>query len=1071
MNTRDLVTDEDLMGSLAAGARHETGEDATAVVDELAGLSARERARLKRKAKQTEKAEREGPRQKRQKDEDAGGEAGPDAKWPWSFEDHQEAIGAGAWPLQPLVDELCVDLLHSRWEIRHGAAAALREMLMSGAARAGVEIPSPDPDTPFFLQGSGVTFDLTHVTPEAAGAALETHHAWLEDCVLRCVCVLALDRFGDYVGDRVVGPVRETTAQALGTCCSVLPESILTPVLGLIRTLGLRPEWEVRHGAQLGLQYLLASRSDLSAVCGLSRVLDVVHAGLADTEDDNAAVAADSIVAVLADLATNADAYALVRSSLLAKLSALEDLSPTAGAILATLAEMYGRLGSAAPSSLKQEGDAPSLPAELAAVVPRALPFLFHSLRTVRRNTATCLLRILEATPAPLSWLTPAMLLDLLHCTWTNLLVETDADVATCSHAIFCTAAERAVPDTLEAALSKGGLLTGMLALAASPHGAVLDPNLLPRWIFSTPKGAPIAVQHRSYEVGADVANLSASGMRMRAARALGRLLRCAPPALRSAIQAELAAMFNRCSQGSRLFAALTIHSALTAEPNTAFALDPTLDRAIRTLLSAPSASAPSPSNPEQCYEEVLSAYARLSHEVGGLANHCRAINLALPVPPPNASGRLPTDAVAQIITDLVVPPGGRPQELAAAARERVLSTCATLKFIEQAHHTAVTAALAAALVATGQLPDKVTHVIQPLMASLKGDLEFPLQELSAAALAHVLELCAGRSPCPNPKVLQNLLKLVLGDRSRVPDATQPDPGDAGGPALLARDDTLGGLELSPPEVARRGGDAALRAVARRFQTALPTTLPDLWRFATETLVSAPALAAADPVVLVESLAVLRALCPAMNPAALHELLLPLLPRVCHVLRHPNWAARRSATLLLAAAAVAHTDTLLPRLLKIVLPMVGDTADDGARSEAVRLLNDLTEALGPRLVPYVVLLLLPLMARMSDAVQGTRLMAARAFGALVPLLALAQGAGASALPAGLDAEQRTQAEADAAFLAQLLDSKCAEEFPLPVPLKCDLRPYQKEGINWLAFLRKFGLHGVLADDMVRSAVH
>ena len=35
-------------------------------------------------------------------------------------------------------------------------------------------------------------------------------------------------------------------------------------------------------------------------------------------------------------------------------------------------------------------------------------------------------------------------------------------------------------------------------------------------------------------------------------------------------------------------------------------------------------------------------------------------------------------------------------------------------------------------------------------------------------------------------------------------------------------------------------------------------------------------------------------------------------------------------------------------------------------------------------------------------------------------------------------------------------------------LPITLRPYQQEGINWLAFLRRFGLHGVLADDMVRE---
>lgn len=36
---------------------------------------------------------------------------------------------------------------------------------------------------------------------------------------------------------------------------------------------------------------------------------------------------------------------------------------------------------------------------------------------------------------------------------------------------------------------------------------------------------------------------------------------------------------------------------------------------------------------------------------------------------------------------------------------------------------------------------------------------------------------------------------------------------------------------------------------------------------------------------------------------------------------------------------------------------------------------------------------------------------------------------------------------------------------LPIKIAGELRAYQKEGVNWLAFLRHFGLHGVLADDM------
>jgi superfamily II DNA or RNA helicase len=39
------------------------------------------------------------------------------------------------------------------------------------------------------------------------------------------------------------------------------------------------------------------------------------------------------------------------------------------------------------------------------------------------------------------------------------------------------------------------------------------------------------------------------------------------------------------------------------------------------------------------------------------------------------------------------------------------------------------------------------------------------------------------------------------------------------------------------------------------------------------------------------------------------------------------------------------------------------------------------------------------------------------------------------------------------------------EAPLPADLTATLRPYQREGVNWLSFLRDAGLGGILADDM------
>jgi hypothetical protein len=36
-----------------------------------------------------------------------------------------------------------------------------------------------------------------------AMAAVSANEAWLEECVIHLLCVLALDRFGDYVSDQV----------------------------------------------------------------------------------------------------------------------------------------------------------------------------------------------------------------------------------------------------------------------------------------------------------------------------------------------------------------------------------------------------------------------------------------------------------------------------------------------------------------------------------------------------------------------------------------------------------------------------------------------------------------------------------------------------------------------------------------------------------------------------------------------------------------------------------------------------------------------------------------------------
>jgi TATA-binding protein-associated factor len=54
-------------------------------------------------------------------------------------------------------------------------------------------------------------------------------------------------------------------------------------------------------------------------------------------------------------------------------------------------------------------------------------------------------------------------------------------------------------------------------------------------------------------------------------------------------------------------------------------------------------------------------------------------------------------------------------------------------------------------------------------------------------------------------------------------------------------------------------------------------------------------------------------------------------------------------------------------------------------------------------------------------------------------------------------------EKERQFLTQLLDGSKVEQYQIPVSINAELRKYQQDGVNWLAFLAKYQLHGILCD--------
>lgn len=177
------------------------------------------------------------------------------------------------WPLESFCSKLYLDLFNPRWETRHGSATALRELFKTHAF------------------GGGKTIFMTAEEQE------EHHILWLEDVVLRLLCVLALDRFGDFISDQVVAPVRETCAQVLGTALKEMPAEKVTEIAEVLLNLVQESEWEVRHGGLLGIKYMLVVRDDLIKTL-LPMTINNILMGLFDSVDDVGAVAASTLIPI-----------------------------------------------------------------------------------------------------------------------------------------------------------------------------------------------------------------------------------------------------------------------------------------------------------------------------------------------------------------------------------------------------------------------------------------------------------------------------------------------------------------------------------------------------------------------------------------------------------------------------------------------------------------------------------------------------------------------------------------------------------------------------------------------------
>ena len=401
--------------------------------------------------------------------------------------------------------------------------------------------------------------------------------------------------------------------------------------------------------------------------------------------------------------------------------------------------------------------------------------------------------------------------------------------------------------------------------------------------------------------------------------------------------------------------------------------------------------------------------------------------------------------------------------------------------------------ASASAIVATNVLPATITPIIKPLMDSIKKETRAMTQQLCGEALGRVLLLARAREKCPNGKIVKNLAGILCRDREVTPLSNAPgstaaaamisldrlkiEPEDrpkskaaaaasaaagVAGTTLAAGTDTL-----SEERLCHRGAAETFKAMAKLFGRSLPEMLPavvdNLTRMLSPLAASPARLSQEVADMVIGGLQLLETLVPWLDEGLLPTLL-PFIPVVLNALQNDEAAVRFKASTCLAACASWSTGSVpvLQMVADVLLPRLGDSTSATNRKGAAEAIYHLVTRLEMGVIPYIVILVIPMLGRMSDFNADVREVVSRTFAILMTLMPLESGV---PNPAGMSEALVVQKQRDRRFLDQLLDSTKLEHYTLPPRITATLRSYQQDGLNWMKFLDTYQLHGILCDDM------
>lgn len=1016
-----------------------------------------------------------------------------------------EKISGFVWQFQGIYELLVENLTNEQWETRHGAALGLRELMKKHAPAVGR------------LRGES-----------RKANDLRNYHS-LEDLATRLLTIFALDRFSDFINDTAVAPVRESAAQTLATLLLHLDDEVALKVFYNLEQLVLQDPkltgspnriWQATHGGLLGIRYFVSIKTDFLFKHNLlDNVVNVVLYGLKESDDDVQSVSAAILSPITSHFVLlNTETLDLVLTIVWGSLTHLDDdLSSSVSSVMDLLAKLCKHEQILAV--LKQKSiDSPS-EWSFKSLVPQLYPFLRHSITMVRKSVLNLLSAFLSLNDnSTKNWINGK----LFKLIYQNILLEQNEEVLELSCNLYTSMLKgynenKGQEKSIDFVFSK--YLTSILHLLITPIGEqgknyamdvqhITKPSSsylinLERKRSSNVTNSNTIVSPRSNLVNIDSPMLAGDvtllgsdvifNTRVTAAKILGLTLSYFQEStLKSFFENVLASCLDLPYATPRILVAIVL-SAFCYNWKHVHGRD--VPAFVSSLFSETFLKFLNGSVELPVFRELTPILKALRTQCQSLMSTFVDVGMLPPqrVPPiaiivkgepeagPEAfsiqtAEKVQTDYYAKLFSLL-------PNAQKILAKKPLEDSCYRVtKAIESAkeseweRQSGVLSSFASAVMLIDGLPNKLNPIIRSLMDNVKSEKHSILQRTSGDSVITLInELIKAEKNNVVNKIVKNLCGFLCVDTTEIPefDATHTTVimtllNEAA--SLSLQEDAEVKKISEAAQIKRKGGLYTLSQLLLSFQDKAFDAVPQLRKSLLEPLDKAELLLPDENgnfdrkigQEIVDAFGIIRSLFTYMSENIQQEEILSRLHLFKTFLKSNLAVIRYSAARTLSELACHKPVQLMSYIITDILPMLNNAGSVTDRQGVVELLYHLSIQLQSEILPYVVFLIVPLLGRMSDSNEDIRKIATTTFASIIKLVPLEAGIEA---PVGLSEELMKGREKERDFIQQMMDPSKAKPFKLPVAIKATLRKYQQEGINWLAFLNKYHLHGILCDDM------